>query len=72
MLSDLSKLNTLVSKQRVYDYVLTSVFGVYLSDPAALRVRLTAIKTSITMTQAGLEFSLPDLYPICDLGTSMR
>ena len=48
--------------QRVYDYVLEFVFGVYLLDPAALSLRLTAVKTSLKITESGLEFSLLDLY----------
>jgi hypothetical protein len=48
--------------QRVYDYVLEFIFGVYLLDPAALSLRLTAVKTSLKITESGLEFSLPDLY----------
>jgi len=67
VLSDLLKLNTFVSKQKVYDYVLKSVFGVYLSDPAALSLRLAAIKTPMIMTDAGLEFSLPELYQFATL-----
>lgn len=48
--------------QPVYDYVLESVFKVYLLDPTALEVRLLALDTPIVMTTLGLEFSLPELY----------
>lgn len=51
-----------MNTQRLYDYVLESVFGVYLLDPAALGLRLTEVKTSLRVTAAGLEFNLPDLY----------
>ena len=51
-----------MNTQRLYDYVLESVFGVYLLDPAALDLRLTEVKTSLRVTAAGLEFNLPDLY----------
>jgi len=42
--------------------VLEWVFGAYLLDPAALELRLTEVKTSLRVTAAGLEFTLPDLY----------
>jgi hypothetical protein len=67
VLSDLLKLNVLVSMQRVYNYVLESVFGVYLSDPAALSLRLAEVKTAVRMTEAGLEFTLPELYQFATL-----
>jgi len=66
-LSGLLKLNILAPIQRVYDYVLEFVFGVYLLDPLALNLRLAEVKTSIRITQAGLEFSLPDLYEFASL-----
>ena len=51
-----------MNTQRLYDYVLESVFGMYLLDPATLGLRLTEVKTSVRVTAAGLEFNLPDLY----------
>jgi len=51
-----------VNTQGLYDYVLESVFGVYLLDPAALGLRLSEVKTSLRVVAAGLEFNLPDLY----------
>tara|TARA_B110000259_G_scaffold174771_1_gene209430 strand:+ start:216 stop:539 length:324 start_codon:yes stop_codon:yes gene_type:complete len=48
--------------QPVYDYVLESVFSVYLLDPVALSTRLVAVSAPMKMTAAGLEFSLPQLY----------
>jgi|TARA_B110001469_G_scaffold32111_1_gene32674 hypothetical protein len=48
--------------QPVYDYVIESVFRVYLLNPEALRVRLVAVSAPMKMTVAGLEFSLPQLY----------
>jgi|TARA_B110000211_G_scaffold146236_1_gene166770 hypothetical protein len=56
-----------VNTQRLYDYVLESVFGVYLLDPEALGLRLTEVKTSLRVTAAGLEFNLPDLYDFASL-----
>ena len=60
-----------MNTQRVYDYVLESVFGVYLLDPAALDLRLTEVKTSLRVTAAGLEFNLPDLYDFASLETKV-
>ena len=53
-----------MNTQRLYDYVLESVFGVYLLDPAALRHRLAevGVEASLRITLEGLEFSLPELY----------
>ena len=53
-----------MNTQRLYDYVLESVFGVYLLDPEALRLRLAevGVEASIRLTLEGLEFSLPELY----------
>lgn len=62
LLRGLLKSKDLVSNQRVYDHVVESVFRVYLLQPLALEVRLGQAATSIQMTSAGLEFSLPALY----------
>jgi hypothetical protein len=53
--------------QPVYDYVLESVFRVYLLDPAALKIRLVAASACLNMTSAGLEFSLPQLYQFASI-----
>jgi len=47
--------------------VLDSVFGVYLLDPGALRLRLAEVETSLKITLEGLEFSLPELYDFASL-----
>ena len=62
LLRGLLKSKDFVSNQRVYDHVVESVFRVYLLQPLALEVRLGQAATSIQMTSAGLEFSLPALY----------
>lgn len=62
LLRGLLKSKDIVSNQRVYDHVVESVFRVYLLQPLALEVRLGQAATSIQMTSAGLEFSLPALY----------
>jgi hypothetical protein len=62
LLRGLLKSKDLVSNQRVYDHVVESVFRAYLLQPLALEVRLGQAATSIQMTSAGLEFSLPALY----------
>ena len=62
LLHGLLKSKDLVSNQRVYDHVVESVFRVYLLQPLALEVRLWQAATSMQMTPAGLEFSLPALY----------
>ena len=62
LLRGLLKSKDIVSNQRVYDHVVESVFRVYLLQPLALEVRLGQAATSIQMTPAGLEFSLPALY----------
>ena len=62
LLRGLLKSKDLVSNQRVYDHVVESVFRVYLLQPLALEVRLWQAATSMQMTPAGLEFSLPVLY----------
>ena len=62
LLRGLLKSKDLVSNQRVYDHVVELVFRVYLLQPLALEVRLGQAATSIQMTSAGLEFSLPALY----------
>jgi len=65
----------------VYDYVLESIFGVYLSSPSALSTRLLHVKGSVAdkvaITPTGLEFSLPSLYDFAVLemriaGTSSK
>ena len=62
LLRGLLKSKDIVSNQRVYDHVVESVFRAYLLQPLALEVRLGQAATSIQMTSAGLEFSLPALY----------
>ena len=62
LLRGLLKSKDIVSNQRVYDHVVELVFRVYLLQPLALEVRLGQAATSIQMTSAGLEFSLPALY----------
>ena len=62
LLRGLLKSKDIVSNQRVYDHVVESVFRAYLLQPLALEVRLGQAATSIQMTPAGLEFSLPALY----------
>ena len=62
LLRGLLKSKDIVSNQRVYDHVVESVFRAYLMQPLALEVRLGQAATSIQMTSAGLEFSLPALY----------
>ena len=62
LLRGLLKSKDLVSNQRVYDHVVESVFRAYLLQPLALEVRLGQAATSMQMTPAGLEFSLPALY----------
>lgn len=53
--------------QPIFDYVLERVFGVFLSAPAALQLRLDRVATSITITSQGLQFSLPQLYALAAL-----
>ena len=62
LLRGLLKSKDIVSNQRVYDHVVESVFRAYLLQPLALEVRLGQAATSMQMTPAGLEFSLPALY----------
>ena len=62
LLRGLLKTKDIVSNQRVYDHVVESVFRAYLLQPLALEVRLGQAATSIQMTSAGLEFSVPALY----------
>ena len=62
LLRGLLKSKDIVSNQRVYDHVVELVFRAYLLQPLALEVRLGQAATSIQMTSAGLEFSLPALY----------
>tara|TARA_B100000767_G_C19381158_1_gene376008 strand:- start:165 stop:569 length:405 start_codon:yes stop_codon:yes gene_type:complete len=62
LLRGLLKSKDIVSNQRVYDHVVESVFRAYLLQPLALEVRLWQAATSMQMTPAGLEFSLPALY----------
>ena len=62
LLRGLLKSKDIVSNQRVYDHVVESVFRAYLLQPLALEVRLGQAATSMQMTSAGLEFSLPALY----------
>jgi len=48
--------------QDVYDYVLEWVFGCYLQTPNNLALRLNKAGGSVSITPAGLEFSLPAVY----------
>ena len=62
----LLKINSLDNHPSVYEYVLESVFGLYLSDPKAFSAQLSATKleqqAAIFVTGLGLEFKLPNLY----------
>ena len=62
LLRGLLKSKDIVPNQRVYDYTIESVFRAYLIQPLALKVRLGQATTTLQMTSAGLEFSLPALY----------
>ena len=59
----------MATTQLTYDYVLESVFGTYLLDPEALKLRLADLDTAIRITAEGLNFSLPELYNFVGLET---